>query len=69
MKGRGWTRPRSSGPCRSGWKQANHNAFNQILGPDMLAFTDRPDCAELLAPDDQRQFLTDIGSRLPDDNL
>ncbi len=41
-------------------EQANHNAFNQILGPDMMQFTNRPDCAELLAPDDQRQFLTDM---------
>ncbi len=42
-------------------EQANHNAFNQILGPDMIGFNNRPDCAELLAPEDQRQFLTDIG--------
>ncbi len=41
-------------------EQANHNAFNDILGPDMLGFANRPDCEELLAPDDQRQFLTDI---------
>jgi hypothetical protein len=41
-------------------EQANHNAFNEILGPDMIGFSDRPDCAERLAPDAQRQFLTDI---------
>ena len=41
-------------------EQTNHNAFNKILGPDMIGFTNRPDCAELLAPADQRQFLTDI---------
>lgn len=41
-------------------EQANHNAFNQILGRDMIGFENRPDCAELLVPDDQRQFLTDI---------
>ncbi|MBE2224666.1 MAG: hypothetical protein IAF02_24210 [Anaerolineae bacterium] len=42
-------------------EQANHNAFNEILGPDMVGFSDRPDCAPLLDPSDQRQFLTDIG--------
>ena len=42
-------------------EQTNHNAFNEILGPDMIGFSDRLDCAELLAPADQRQFLSDIG--------
>ena len=41
-------------------EQANHNAFNEILGHDMIVFTNRADCEELLAPEDQRQFLTDI---------
>lgn len=41
-------------------EQANHNAFNQILGPDMIGFANRPDCQELLVPEDQRQFLVDI---------
>ena len=41
-------------------EQANHNAFNEVLGRDMMGFANRPDCAELLAPADQRQFLTDI---------
>ena len=42
-------------------EQTNHNAFNEILGADMIGFSNRPDCAELLDPADQRQFLTDIG--------
>ncbi len=41
-------------------EQANHNAFNEILGPDMIGFENRPECEELLAPGDQRQFLTDM---------
>ncbi len=41
-------------------EQANHNAFNQILGPDMIGFSNRPDCAELLTPANQRQFLIGI---------
>jgi len=41
-------------------EQANHNAFNDILGRDMVGFDNRPDCEELLVPEDQRQFLTDI---------
>ena len=41
-------------------EQANHNAFNEILGRDMIGFPDRPECAELLSGEDQRQFLTDI---------
>ncbi|MFO7679577.1 MAG: hypothetical protein R6X34_05950 [Chloroflexota bacterium] len=41
-------------------EQANHNAFNEILGSDMVGFANRTDCAELLSGEDQRQFLTDI---------
>ena len=41
-------------------EQANHNAFNERLGPDMMGFANRPDCEELLAPDEQRQFLADV---------
>ncbi len=50
-------------------EQTNHNAFNEILGPDMIGFGNRPDCAELLAPQDQRQFLTDIALYFPDHNF
>jgi hypothetical protein len=41
-------------------EQANHNAFNEILGRDMIGFPDRPECAELMPATEQRQFLTDI---------
>jgi len=41
-------------------EQANHNAFNEVLGHDMVVFANRSDCEELLDPQDQRQFLTDI---------
>ena len=41
-------------------EQANHNAFNEILGRDMIGFPDRPECSELMPATEQRQFLTDI---------
>lgn len=41
---------------------ANHNAFNTILGPDLMGNPDRPDCETLLDPEDQRRFLVDYAA-------
>jgi hypothetical protein len=38
---------------------ANHNGFNTILGPDMVAHAGRPGCQPPLAPEAQQQFLVD----------
>ena len=38
---------------------ANHNGFNTILGPDMVAHAGRPGCQSPLAPEAQQQFLVD----------
>ncbi len=40
-------------------EQANHNAFNSILGRDPFGAPDRRACATLLDPDAQRMWLVD----------
>ena len=42
--------------------EANHNAFNTILGPDAFGTPDRPHCDGLLDPQAQRQFLVDYAA-------
>jgi hypothetical protein len=41
---------------------ANHNAFNSILGPDMMGSGGRAECETLLDPDVQRAFLVDYAA-------
>jgi dienelactone hydrolase len=38
-------------------EQANHNFFNSMLGADPFGLRGRPDCAELLTPQVQQEFL------------
>lgn len=41
---------------------ANHNGFNTILGPDMVAHAGRPGCQPPLDTEAQRQFLVDYAA-------
>ncbi|MCC6170151.1 MAG: hypothetical protein IT329_23230 [Caldilineaceae bacterium] len=40
-------------------EHAGHNAFNELLADEARARPDRPDCAVMLKPDAQRNFLAD----------
>jgi hypothetical protein len=52
--------PEQSSWASSIWlERANHNYFNQTLSDEAVSRPDRPDCEPLLAPETQRDFLSD----------